>query len=266
MDVFGVNVDVRLDKIVLMLLIGAIVFIYSSHFIVEKVFELFTHKHLLLLGQESALATAWMFICLIIRAVSLNLDLSISTSVIFAFPLLAQCMMSMLIEKSHPVLIVRVMEALLGRTHVRHLTVIIPAHFLGHIIGAVLFGATLGSVLGTQALEPLLDQQQPPSILNMLYDVISVATYVVLQIVVPELLLVNKVSRFWLTAPYVPLLLYSKSSFNPCAMYALCFVQSQSVTHLHLVAVPFVGIILGSVVCGIVTPDDSSSWKAVTRR
>jgi glycerol uptake facilitator-like aquaporin len=154
-----------------------------------------------------------------------------------------------------------------GRISPSRLTVIIPAHFLGCVFGAVLFKvvcpiapeATFEPVLynGNQWLEGLLT------------EAFVVCLYVCVIIGVPELLAVNRMSPYLLSVPILPLLLVRVpdrcSTFNPAALYALWYISGNtahpwSFQVEHLIG-PILGSVLAGVICSRVFPDDPSCWK-----
>jgi len=230
--------------------------------ILDKLLDFFCHPLFTLLGQESALASVWMFTSLLIRTVVIRLNLPVPPGFIFAFPMLAQKLAS-IHGCAHPLLVVRVMESLMGRTKAKHLTIVIPAHFVGHIIGAVLFSSVLGPVLGTGAMDPISFQSANPT-WDMSTDTLYVAAYAILQMVIPELLAVNGISQNWLSLFFLPILLNNKSTFNPCAVYAFWFIGGYKRVQLQRIVAPFVGSLLANVFCAVVTPDDPKSWRAVS--
>jgi hypothetical protein len=237
---------------------------FGMIFFLESVFNAFTHELLTLMGRESAVAMVWMFVCLVIRATALRFSVPLPLGLVFAFPLLAQ-KVSSLLGCSHPLLVVRVMEGLMGRTQAKHLTILIPAHFVGHIIGAVAYASSFGALLGMEALQPIDTHSGggTAAMGAMIVEMLIVAVYAGLQLVMPELLAVNGMSRYWLSAFFLPLFLHRGMTFNPCAVYALWFVGGYGNMQPQHVVAPFLGSLVASVLCTIVTPDDKKSWRAV---
>lgn len=101
----------------------------------------------LLFGKECLRSSTWMCISLFIRyLVSMfYLENYIPVGMIFSFPYIIQlvCLYVPWMESKTlcniPLLPIRLAESILGRVTPIKLTVVIPAHFLGCILGAVMF-------------------------------------------------------------------------------------------------------------------------------
>ena len=104
-------------------------------------------KLALLFGKECLRSSTWMCISLFIRyLVSVfYLEKYIPIGMIFSFPYIIQivCVYVPWMESKTfcniPLLPIRLAESILGRITPIKLTVVIPAHFLGCILGAVMF-------------------------------------------------------------------------------------------------------------------------------
>jgi len=97
----------------------------------------------LLLGTESAAVTVWMLVVLSLRSVlaSLGLLSLVPHGLVFALPLLMQLVDSVVpfLGDCLPLLSLRITETVLGRIQTSKLAVMIPAHFIGCVLGAVVF-------------------------------------------------------------------------------------------------------------------------------
>ena len=97
----------------------------------------------LLLGTESAAVTVWMLVVLSLRSVlaSLGLLSLVPHGLVFALPLLMQLVDSVVpfLGDCLPLLSLRITETVLGRIPTSKLAVMIPAHFIGCVLGAVVF-------------------------------------------------------------------------------------------------------------------------------
>jgi len=98
-------------------------------------------------------------------------------------------------------------------------------------------------------------------------EAIATALYCASIVAVPELLKVNKMSRYLLSIPVLPLMLigipHTTSTFSPAAQLALWFVGSGDLSSLHLSHIigPCLGACLGGFLCIRFFPDDPGSWK-----
>jgi hypothetical protein len=98
--------------------------------------------------------------------------------------------------------------------------------------------------------------------------------YCILVISIPELLVVNKISKYWLSVPMALLMLGASigsgrglgCTFNPAAVVALSYVHGQVTLKLLMAHLDnTIGSLLGSFVAGIICtklfPDDATSWR-----
>lgn len=98
-------------------------------------------------------------------------------------------------------------------------------------------------------------------------EAIATALYCAFIIAVPELLKVNKMSKYLITAPILPLMLIgvpgATSTFSPAAQLALWFIGSGDLSSLHLSHIigPCLGAVFGGLLCIRFFPDDPMSWK-----
>ena len=96
-----------------------------------------------LLGTESASVASWMFVVLGVRSILSSVGLLgvVPHGLVFALPLLMHLLDSVFpfIGDCLPLLPLRITETVLGRVESKELAVIIPAHFIGCIFGAVVF-------------------------------------------------------------------------------------------------------------------------------
>jgi len=104
-------------------------------------------KLALLFGKECLRSATWMCISLFVRylVVVFYLESYIPVGIIFSFPYIIQLVcvyvpwMGSKTLCNIPLLPIRLAESILGRVTPIKLTVVIPAHFLGCILGAVMF-------------------------------------------------------------------------------------------------------------------------------
>ena len=115
--------------------------------IIESLWDLLGQHLSLLFGYDCASATIMMFASLCIRLLltMLGIETLVPVGFMFAFPTIVQMITTVLpfTDTSNPLLTVRIAETLLGRISPSKLTVVIPAHFLGSIVGAVCFRTVL---------------------------------------------------------------------------------------------------------------------------
>ena len=103
------------------------------------------------------------------------------------------------------------------------------------------------------------------SIPIMLTESIVSLLLVLVVLVMPELLHVNHVSKYYTSLSLLPLIgltsLFHSSLYNPAATYAIWYVNGSS-TPIQLEQI--IGTVLGAVAAGYVMykhfPDDPSSW------
>jgi hypothetical protein len=156
-----------------------------------------------------ASASIMMITSLSIRTfcVFLGIDHYIPFGFIFAFPSVVQILSIILpfTDTSNPLLIVRIAETLMGRICPSKLTVVIPAHFLGCIVGTVCFRTVLPFV-PLAVVQPVVSSANLSPLFTGVKEVVPVCLYVCCYLTVPDVLEVNKLSRFLVVALMMPLL------------------------------------------------------------
>lgn len=100
-------------------------------------------------------------------------------------------------------------------------------------------------------------------------EIIVVCAFNCTLIALPEILVVNKVPKAYLSIPVIPLMLFlapnKTSTFSPTALYALWYVNGSNEVECgplqieHIVG-PLLGAILAGIICLKFFPDDPSSW------
>lgn len=114
---------------------------------------------------------------------------------------------------------------------------------------------------------------------GLLIEAFAVFAYVLITLVLPELIEVNKLNHQLLSVVLFPLLLLrndgSWCTFNPAIVYALWYVNRATsgslydvpsvLQLLHIVA-PFLGAVLAGLFCNYMFPDSPSSWKRRSQR
>jgi hypothetical protein len=147
------------------------------------------------------------------------------------------------------------------------MTIIIPAHFLGCVFGAVLFKTSCRFMLQAD-FEPLV-YDGGNFFEGLLHETAAECIYVCMVIGLPELLAVNKLSTDLLSVLVLPLMFwrvpYQSSTLNPAALYALWYVEGKDaipwkLQFEHLIG-PLAGSMLGGILCSRIIPDDSNSWR-----
>lgn len=202
----------------------------------ERLWNILGKKLSLLFGRESARAAIWMFIVLLLRMIVkvLRLDSIIPHGFIFAFPLLVQLVGSYVpfMADCFPLLPIRLAESILGRISPGRLTLIIPAHFFGSILGVAAF-STIFPFAPTAVFEPITYDRRS-WFYTLLVETTLVCVYSTIIIALPEILIVNKLPLKFLSIPIIPLMFIgvpdSGCSFNPAAVYAMWFVAGGSST------------------------------------
>jgi hypothetical protein len=206
-----------------------------------KLWDKLGSRSALVFGRECVVAATWMFICLCIRASLslLKLKSLVPYGLIFAMPAVINKVGEYfsLFKDIFPLLPVRLAECIIGRISQARMSVVIPAHFIGCIFSSVLFKlvcplAWLES--GSSALTPLnypsnpADQTLMYKIAFLMIEIICVCLYVIIVLVLPDFLTVNKLPQYWTSILALPLFLLSlreyQSSFHPAANYAIWYL------------------------------------------
>lgn len=138
-------------------------------------------------------------------------------------------------------------------------------------------------ILFTQVFQPVILNSLP---LNhgLLVEAFAVFAYVLMTLVLPELIEVNKLNQQLLSVALFPLVLLRNNgswcTFNPAIVYALWYVNRTAsvpgslydvpsvpsmLQLLHIVA-PFLGAVLAGLFCNYMFPDSPSSWKRRSTR
>ena len=226
-----------------------------------------------LFGYEAASCALWMFLSLVCRLILVIFQIEswVPYGLIFASPYLLYKLLPHFsyMEDHSPLLAFRISEGILGRTSSAQLLAVIPAHFLGYVFGAACFCTLFGSIPllpAIEAMEPIAPDMTGGNFsLIFISETIVVAIFVVILICIPELLAVNKTSKLFVAPLALPLAFLPVhvrgSSFNPCATYALWYIEGSSNLHLGQLSAPLLGGLLAGWLGSKVVPDDSSSWK-----
>jgi len=191
--------------------------------------------------------------------------------VLFAFPYFIQQLSRRIsfMEDVSPLLPVRIAEIILGRLSPMSFAVVAPAHFLGCILGTVVF-KTILPFASSESIATI--SYEPPNLVTILAEVVIVAIYVTATIALPEILSVNKLPPVLLSLLVVPFMCIPLpnigATFHPAALYALAYTQfgesSSSgigATQTAHLAAPVVGAILAGWICLKLFPDDPTSWR-----
>lgn len=145
-----------------------------------------------------------------------------------------------------PNLPVRIAESLLGHTSI--LVVLLPAHLVGSITGVTVVRLLLGLTSFTesyaaQALLPIMYGVKSPSPVLLLgwwvfvKEILVTACFVLALLVLPEVLLVNRVPREYAYACLLPLLLVGlpdqTPAFSPAELFSLWFTSRDTLREVH---------------------------------
>ena len=114
---------------------------------VEGLSELLGRPAALLFGAESASVAAWMFVILALRSALAAAGLlgAVPHALVFTLPAAMQLADSVVpfLGDCLPLLPLRITEMVMGRLKSSKLAIVIPSHFIGCILGAVLFKTLL---------------------------------------------------------------------------------------------------------------------------
>jgi len=126
---------------------------------------------------------------------------------------------------------------------------------------------------------PLSSIPQTPSAIRLANDVMVVGVYNVIVIALPELLQINRLSKYYLSLPII--LLFVGASFgrggglgcsiNPAAEGALLRLQNhvsvnEVILQLENMCGPLLGAVAAGLFCSKFFPDDEKSWILPRRR
>ena len=157
--------------------------------LVGQLYDLLGKKYAVKFGSECSKVTTWMVVVLVIKysVYLLKIEHFFPIGMIFAFPYPMQILGKYLPWMKggiFPLLPVRLAESIMGRISPMRLTVLIPAHFLGCILGTTIVSLFLppSCILGPSAY---IDNQSH-WVYSTLVEVLMVSIYVTLLIAVPE--------------------------------------------------------------------------------
>ena len=156
---------------------------------VGHLYDLLGKKYALKFGTECSKVTTWMIVVLFMRYLLylLKIDHFVPIGFVFAFPYPMQILgkyLPWMNDGKFPLLPVRLAESIMGRISPMRLTVLIPAHFLGCILGTTIFSLLVPSLC---ILEPALYiDNQSNWMYSALTEMLLVSIYVTLVISVPE--------------------------------------------------------------------------------
>ncbi|KAJ1389471.1 hypothetical protein B484DRAFT_459677, partial [Ochromonadaceae sp. CCMP2298] len=227
-----------------------------------------------LFGEECGSVALWTIFALILRSVLvfLEIEIYIPTAFLFAFPFVIQYLGQALpvLQDRYPILQVRIAEAIMGRLPPAQIMLVIPAHFVGSIIGTVAFRIVCPSAFAL-SLAPIAGNE---GILSgaVLVETLAVFVYVCAVIVLPELIAVNRLNSRLLSLLLVPVMFASSGGawcpLNPAMSYALWYA-SRHITSSglgsampvgHIIA-PICGAVAAGLFCNYFFPDNSSCWQ-----
>jgi glycerol uptake facilitator-like aquaporin len=129
-----------------------------------------------------------------------------------------------------PILTCRLAEIIMGRIRPRKLFVLIPAHFLGAIIGTIIFKSIFRTVplFGKKGILPAdipVDYMMP----RILLDCVVVFAFTISINVLPAIVKVNKMSRSFVNLSVLPIFLLSVVDKGTCVF--IQFTSSSSVNN-----------------------------------
>jgi hypothetical protein len=239
--------------------------------LIETVWDMLGKKFCLIFGKECASACVWMLFSLFLRTVliAIRLEHFVPCGMVFAFPYFIQLLGNYvpLIHDIFPILPNRLTDSILGRISPTRLFLVIPAHFLGCVIGTVLF-KTLCPIAPNSVFEPI-SYDSNVWFQAVMIEAFVMCAYICTIIAVPELLEVNRLPAYLVSVPISLLMLVKVpnrgSIFNPAALYALWYVNGQFSGNWKFQGEHIIGLILGAVAAGIICaklfPDDPGSWR-----
>jgi len=163
-----------------------------------------------------------------------------------------------------PNLPVRINETVMGRLSLRELAIILPIHFLVPAVAFWLWQLLPFAMITSYATEPVVYAESNPFVVDCMLETISNAFWTVGLLVVPELLRINGIRRWY--AIFIICPLYSMgvdadgkpSVFSPNLIYALrCVVKHEEVpiTQFSHLLGPILGGILGGKIMIYLFPD-----------
>lgn len=145
-----------------------------------------------------------------------------------------------------------------------------PAHFLGSLIGLILFRSFL-PFAPRSILEPIFCEPEN----KFMVGATEIAANFVVScslLVLPYVLEVNNLSQLYASVPSLPIYVLSFSSFNPSLIFGLwCLnsnVLSNNICSLNVLRISCscFGALLAGWACGNYFPDDPSSWTRTPKK
>lgn len=138
----------------------------------------------------------------------------------------------------------RIAESLLGRTP--SVLVLLPAHLLGSITGVTVVRLLLNlssfsESYAAQALLPIVYGDKSPVLLLgwwvFVKEILATACFVLTLLVLPEVLLLNRIPRHYAYACLLPLLLVGlpdqTPAFSPAELFSLWFTSRDTLRESH---------------------------------
>lgn len=155
----------------------------------------------------------------------------------------------------------------LGRYQPQRLWVIISSHMIGSIFAAVCFYALFPiESIRNQTLAPFHYNTSNLGICEgFIQETVLSYIYSLILLIMPEVLSVNNLSRYLIIIPLLPIMFLRLSSdtsvFNPCAIYALWYVNGSNTSLcLERCLGSFIGSCFAGYTCTLCFPDDRLSW------
>ena len=188
--------------------------------------------------------------------------------------------------------------AFTGRISPQNMLVVIPAHFLGSIVGIVAFKTLIPIMpsVVSAILYPIWYliwstsnfkinivicfgtylQVFHPIVYNtftlnsgLIIEAVMVFLYVVVMLVLPELIEVNKLNSKLLSIVLLPVMFFRNNSnwcsFNPAVIYALWSVnrgsQAAAALPMEHISAQVLGAVSAGLFCNYMFPDCPTTWK-----
>lgn len=248
-------------------------YLFLDLFSIEKLWEVLGWNLIQLFGKDCATSMIWMIIGLLLRYLANLLGFShLSYYYFFGCPVVLKVLNKYfpIMEKNSPILPFRLVESILGRLTPVQILVIIPAHFLGCILGVAIFYC-LFPLNRDLALSPIIYNESTATF-RLISEALLVFVYCVELVAIPEMLSVNKLPSSLIHFGLLPLLYISPlkkgTVYDPSILYSLWYMQNlfcDKSDHLSLQIEHFVGPTIGAIAAGLLCsrffPDDPLHWK-----
>lgn len=157
-----------------------------------------------------------------------------------------------------------------GKVNPTRMLILIPAHLLGSIFGAVAL-KMIFPFLPSEVLRPLVFPSHNV-FMTFFIETANHFFYCLILLVLPYLFDINRINSKWILLPLLPILIVPYCTLNPGLTYALwylrncCILINARILHMERIAGAIAGAVLAGWVCNVYFPDDPKAWTRLQTR